>query len=401
MNGNRRSLRHLGAVWALLLLAVTLAGPGPARAGDAPSPTQLSVPTRLEGQVTAIGADKWLVDGRSVLVNAGILLVEKRGKAEVGAWVIVWGTRDDQGSVHAELIQVDRPAGRSGAQIQFTGVVRKVAGNWWIIEQNLVEVNSTTTIVGEPQIGSFVWVVAEQHGDAYRATVIQLIAADPTVQAFEFEGVIERFDANSWDVDGYHLTVTPDTLIYGEPEVGKKAEVRAQPGAGGELIALLLRVIDSASQARLSALVTGIMANQDGSQTWNLLMFPQTTDELPVAGELQVTGSTYVDESHALAQAGQWVEVTGSKTETDAYQADVIHLARPMPVTLEGDLIPLSTKPGARGWWLLNGQPVWWLPPSTSAAAALAGDPVAVSGVRLGNGVIWVKQIREAQSPVH
>jgi hypothetical protein len=61
----------------------------------------------------------------------------------------------------------------------------------------------------------------------------------------------------------------------------------------------------------------------------------------------------------------------------------------------------LAPPAGSAGspWGQINGQPVWSgsAEPGMAATEAMLGGTVAVTGVRLGNGVIWAKQVRSAE----
>ena len=61
---------------------------------EAPARPASSISTRYEGLLRAIGPGKWLVGEIGVLVDQQTILIEKRGKAEIGAWVIVWGQQN-------------------------------------------------------------------------------------------------------------------------------------------------------------------------------------------------------------------------------------------------------------------------------------------------------------------
>ena len=69
-----------------------------------------------------------------------------------------------------------------------------------------------------------------------------------------------------------------------------------------------------------------------------------------------------------------------------------------MPVSLVGELQSVPNSGG--GWGQINGQPVW-LGSVASAGAVVAqvgaGGSVAVTGVRLGNGVIWANLVQSVK----
>jgi hypothetical protein len=367
-----------------------------------PQTSQSSVPTRLEGYLKAISPGKWLVGDHSILVDAQTAVIEKRGRAEVGAWVIVWGIQDEDGSVHAELIQVDRPAGSSGPTVQFSGMLRKMTDDLWVIEQTPVRVTGTTMISGNPTIGALVWIVAEQQNDILAAIAIEVLAQDADAPPVEFEGVIEAFGPEFWKVDGNLVRRTPGTIVIGDPALDKNAEVRAIAGIDGELVADLIRVVDPTAEARLNAVVTEIAAGPAGEQTWKVLVFPDEPWADPVATTLHIDSNTLVDEGRATARVGQWAEVRGAEVGSGEYQADVIRLEQPVPVSLQGKFTTASTEAFGTGWWQINDRPVWWASPGRATAAVeLAESDAVVLGVRLPNGIIWAREVRALKGGTH
>jgi hypothetical protein len=89
----------------------------------------------------------------------------------------------------------------------------------------------------------------------------------------------------------------------------------------------------------------------------------------------------------------------GAPLGAQEYQADVIRLEQPVPVSITGEILPPPTTTTSSGWGQINGQPVWFGSgePGMAATEAMLGGTVAVTGVRLGNGVIWAKQVRSAE----
>ena len=152
---HRRSPRR-GRVWAVALMAtvvvVFLAHPG-AAAPVADSPHSVATPTRVEGQLRDISGHTWLVDQTTVVLDQNVTLVEVNGKAEVGAWVAVWGDQPS-GYVLAKLVHVLRPAGSPAPIIQFTGVLRKIAPPYLVIDDSIVIVDTNTQVQGQLRIGS-------------------------------------------------------------------------------------------------------------------------------------------------------------------------------------------------------------------------------------------------------
>lgn len=244
MNVTRSILLRTGYSAVILTLLLLLpAGSAHARALPAEQPHASAVQTRFEGYLKAIGASKWLIGSQSVLVDSSTRLIEKRGKAEIGAWVIVWGTLFDNDSFKADIIYVDRPAGRAGPIRQFSGIISKQVPGVWIIDELLIKITAQTQIIGTPGAGWLVWVVAQNDGDGFTGLVVEAIAGTPEDLPVEFEGVIEAIAEDKWRVDGRDVFISPATLILGTPTVNWLAEVQATRDASGRLHAHIIRVV--------------------------------------------------------------------------------------------------------------------------------------------------------------
>ncbi len=382
--GVGRLARLIVLVLGLLLLGAAAARP--VYAQDEPP----GRPTRLEGYLKLMGAGFWWVGDTQVVVTAETVVIEKRGRAEVGAWVVIQGHQAADGPLFAEFVMVERPAGPQGILWPFAGMLTKQAGELWVVSETLIRVTPDTAIRGAPRPGWLVWVVAEQPPDALelQAVVVEAIASDPSQVPVEFEGVLEA-TGPEWRVSGQAFRLSPAAVVIGAPTIGQQAEVQAIVQPDGSLIAHLLRMVDTSADARISALVTGIAGAADDAQVWDLLVFPPNPWAEPLIGTVQVDANTLVDESRAVARVGQWVEIQGITIGPDQYQADVIRLEQPVPVAIAGELRPA----GAAAWWVVDGAPVWL---NNARLARLAGQPgsdVIVRGVRLGNGVVWAERI--------
>ena len=399
-NSTRTTGWHRGIRIVLALLTFALASIAGQPHADAmpegPARPASAISTRYEGLLRGIRQGTWTVGEKGVQVDQQTVVVEKRGKAEIGAWVIVWGQQDEAGQLRAEVISVDRPAAWTAPIVQISGMLRKQAATWWVVEQQLIEITSDTLISGEPKIGELVWVVAIQQGDTLRGLAVEVLAQSPENPPVEFEGTIQAFSSFLWQVDGRAIIVDENTRIYGVPTVGWIAEVQASQLADGRLLAQMIRVVDPTAEVTLSAMVAEITAAEDGTQNWDVVVFPKSLWAEPTIGTVRVSNNTYVDESRAIARTGQWVEVRGVNLGGEAYQADVIRMERPIPVSLTGEIQPAPGMTTGDGWGQIKGQPVWLgaVQPEGAMAQAIAGGNVAVVGVRLSNGVIWAQQVR-------
>ena len=220
----KQTVRAAALPWLAIVLVIAMSA-SPAGAAR-PQPAE-PPPTRFENYLKAMGPGKWLIGDMTVVVDTQTIVVEKRGRAEVGAWVIVWGGWDSSGRMRAELIVVDRPASRTGPTVQFSGMLSKMVDNYWVIEQTLVEVTKNTLVSGKPAVGALVWAVAEQQDDMLVAIAIEVIAQKSEAMPVEFEGPIEAFGPDFWQVDGRRVDLDALTSVIGEPALDKNAEVQA------------------------------------------------------------------------------------------------------------------------------------------------------------------------------
>lgn len=386
--GLTRTIALLGCI--LLLVSAMAVAPRAAAQETRPADTAR---IRIEGYLKALSPGKWVIGEWFMLVDEHTIVIEKRGRAEVGAWVVAWGIRDEVGALYAELIQVDRPAGRSGPLVQFSGPVTKQSGQWWVIGEQLVEITDRTQISGSPGRNWLVWVIAEDKGAALQALAIEAIAETPAEQPVEFEGIIEAWDAGGGQIDGHAFVLAEHPVILGEPAVGQAVEVQATRAAAGLLVVHLLRVVDTSAEAEVSAFVAGIVDEGAGEQTWDVIVFPPQPWGEPLLAILRVGPNTWVDESRAVVRPGLWAEVRGAEIAQGEIQADVIRLEQPIPVSIEGELEPVVA--GNKAWGQVNGQMVWLGPHRNVQAASSSGGQFSIKGVRLGNGVIWAQQLRE------
>lgn len=339
--------RVIAALACILLLTSTAAGAQRALAQEARPEDTIRI--RTEGYLKAMSSGKWLIGDRFILVDEHTIIIEKRGQAEVGAWVIAWGIRNEAGALYGELIQVDRPAGRSGPEIQFSGPVTKQHGTWWVISEMLVRVTESTQISGTPGFGWLVWVVAEDKGTFLEALAIEAIAESPELMPVEFEGGIEALEPGGGRIDGRTFTLAANPEIIGELTVGCTVEMRATLASNDALVARLIRVVDKPATAGVSAIVASIADEGDGQQTWDVILFPEQSGGQATLGVLRVGPNTLVDESRAVVQPDLWAKIRGTEVAQGRIHADVIRLEQWMPANIAGELAPTVMEHSARG----------------------------------------------------
>jgi hypothetical protein len=383
-----------------LLVAAAQKPPTPAAAAlQAPEPTQI----RIEGELKSKSSTIWVVGEFSVLVDGETQYVEKRGRAEPGAWLIVWALSNPTGTPRAQVIVVDRPASSLNPTIQFTDVLNKIKGDWWIVGIELVHVGPSTIIVGAPTEGSLVSVTAEQYEALLEAIYIET-AVDNSGQVInDFEGKIEAMEEKRWTVDGRSFKVSPiQTKINGTPALGKHAEVRVLVQGDGSLLATLIEVPEKL-EVTMGALVADIAPQGSGAEAWAVSVFPDQPYTEPYSATVHVDGNTLVDESRAVARPGRWADVRAESLNSSEFQAERVRLEQVVEVTLAGNLQQAATASGAGGWAQIDGRVVWFPGQMAGRVAAATGGQgkISIEGVLLGNGIVWAQRFVpiEGQAP--
>ena len=393
MISHRRSSRR-GRVWAATLLAtvaIALSAQTGAAVPLADTPHSVVTPTRLEGQLFSVSDNVWLVDQTLVQLDADTTLVEVNGKAQVGAWVAIWGDQLPE-YLLADLVHVLRPAGAPTPTIQFTGVLRKIAPPYWVIDDSIVIVDWNTQMDGVPKIGSQLSITAQRVEWDLVATNIAVLAEDVSSIPIEIEGKLERISGSTWVIGGTPVRISVDSSPAGRE--GDWVEVRALTAKDGTLVAQDIRIVDRSLEAKLDAYVIGISGLGQADQTWSVLVFD---DGIPQTKIVEISAETYVDEDRTTLKPEIEALIDGNRINAVAVQADMVRLEQPAPAQATGVL----AGPGRDGLWVVDGEQVWFesaalaaqATSAQSASAQSGGTSLVVRGVRLRNGVLIAKEI--------
>lgn len=389
------------AVLITLALLVAAAQKPPAPAAAALGETDSNT-TYIEGELKSKNGGLWVVGEFNVLVDEQTQVIEKQGPAEPGAWLLVWADGDGSGNQKANTIIVDRAAGASNPRVQFTDVLNKVAGEWWVVGEQLVHVGPNASIVGAPSVGSLVSVTAERQDLILEAILIATAVQDVAQVPLDLEGTIEAIEGGRWMVDGRWVELPPDGgQIEGAPAVGKQAEVRMLAQEDGTLVATQIRVPEKL-EVSVGALVADIAADGAGAEVWNVSVWPGEAYAEPYSATVHVDIDTLMNESRAVARPGQWADVVAMPIDPDEFQAEVIRVERTVTVTLEGDLPQAALASGSGGWAQVGGRPVWF-PAEMAGKVAAAGrqGKTLIEGILLGNGAVLAQRFVqvEGQTP--
>lgn len=383
-----------GRVWAITLLAI-VAIALPAQTGTAApqtgTPRSVVTPTRLEGQLLSISGNTWLVDQTTVLLDEDATLVEVNGLAEAGAWVVVWGDLLP-GYLLADLVHVLRPAGSPTPTIQFTGVLRKIASPYWVIDDSIVIVDLNTQMAGAPKIGSQLSITAQRVEWDLVATNIAVLSADAASIPVEIEGTLEQIAGSTWVVGGTPVRIRADSQPTAQE--GDWVEIRAVAATDGTLVAQDIRIVDRSLEAKLDAYVMSTGGLDQATQTWSVLIFDEG---YPQTMTVEISAETYVDEDRTTLKPEIEALIDGSKLDAVTVKADMVWLEQPAPAQATGMLVG----PGRDGLWAVGGEQVWFESPALAAQATSAqsanaqsgSSRLVVEGVRLRNGVLIAKEV--------
>jgi uncharacterized protein DUF5666 len=131
------------------------------------APIRQLFPTLLHGTVKNIGTDSWVITDShrgdtTVLVNAQTKIL---GSPRVGDTVDVLANVDSANNFVAISIALSPVA---NSRFHFTGVVKQIGDRSWVIgpavglgPDRIVQVNSSTRIIGDPRVGDRVDVVLD------------------------------------------------------------------------------------------------------------------------------------------------------------------------------------------------------------------------------------------------
>jgi len=211
-------------------------------------PGQPGAQIEFAGEVEAMAADAWTIDGQSVAITAH---TEIKGSIRVGDRVKVHARVGADGALTAREIE---PAGEDepvipGVEVEFRGAVEAMGADAWTIGGMTFRVTAATEIEAGLEVGDFVKVHARrQAGGSLWAREIEREDDQPGAGAeVEFSGTVEAMGAGAWTIDGMTVHVTAQTEIEAGIGVGDFVEVHARVEADGSLVARQIKLDDSGS----------------------------------------------------------------------------------------------------------------------------------------------------------
>ncbi len=213
----------------------------------------------------------WTVGGRTVHVTSSTILRTEEGSIAVGSFVEVKGCLQQDGSLNATLIEVERNANNNVTPFfEFFGTVQTLpaqgfTGDWTVSGRTIHVTSSTQIERGERPlvVGSFVRILGALQADgSINATRIQVKRSRDTgrrVNFFEFFGQVNALPAatnlvGDWNISNVTVHVTSSTQIVREANqavaVGSRVVVVGTQRPDLSLDAVKIRVLNSVEAAR-------------------------------------------------------------------------------------------------------------------------------------------------------
>lgn len=161
----------------------------------------------------------------------------------------------------------------------------------------------------------------------------------PVVHLFELRGNIDFISETRWGVAGQEIQVTSDTIIKGEPAVGRIAHVRANRLEDGTFVAIEIEVEAPAPPPPQKVFVSGVVERKESDTVWVISGWRvRVDDRTKIEGELQL---------------GAFAEVEGLQESPTTVYAEKITVVRRCenPVNLEGTILSIN---GEAGIWVVE-----------------------------------------------
>ncbi len=209
-------------------------------------------------------------------------------------------------------------------------------GGTWRIARHPFLTNSRTVIIGDPQIGDWVWFEGRILVDGTRfADRIVLLRRAPE-NRFQFRGRVEAMGDTEWTVSGRALRIDPTTAIDADIALGDLVDVKGFILPDGAFSAERIRRLEAERKGRKFEFV-GVV-DEAGEGGWKVAGIDLAVDadtEIhgePVVGDVVevegylLTDGTWWAKSIKLAQEDREFEVAGTVESIDPWVVEGISL---------------------------------------------------------------------------
>ena len=262
----------------------------------------------------------------------------------------------------------DEPPADPSFIVTGTGTVSQM-GETWVIAGQTFSVTGTTLINGEPEIGDLVYVEGHlvENGNPPAADRIQRLDDDDDNQ-FSLTGEVEVIDSDSWIVAGQTISLTADTQIEPDIEVGDTVRVEGfilQPD--DHLVAVTITRLEEEDEMPFE--FAGVVQNISAG-IWTVSGITVAIDEETEIEEGIVVGDT--------------VKVSGSILVDDTWLAEEIERLEDDDAIFTFTGVAMNMDP-----WLVAGFSFEVADWAQIDPGIEVGDTVRVSGVILADGT-WL-----------
>lgn len=262
-----------------------------------------------------------------------------------------------------DMILVSRGAAETGFAL--SGRLDSLDSSSLELDGRQILLAQGTTLDSSATAGDYVQVTGSLDDGQLIAEKVTPAQETELVNPFEFDGMVDAIEEDTWTVSSRLLTVIAATEIEGAPEVGSAVTVEGVVLADGTWLALAIRATDV------------------DTPTFDFSGVVENISPWVIAGvDLEVNEDTRID---AGVQVGDLVEVTGEIQSDGAWLAQVIEKDE----EIEGDLtlkvvlfgLVESTAP-----WIVNGVPLVVDEATAIEAGIEVGDLVRVKVLLLPDG---------------
>jgi len=203
------------------------------------------VHVRFIGWIESIAEYAWVVSGHLILLTDETIVDETAGEATVGAEVTVYADVAQDGALVATRIVVLVEAGQPRLE-EFTGLITAVDGDVWTIAGSRLVVPPDVVRGDTPSVGCVGHVRLWRYFNAPEVVDSVVVECFARVQ---FEGPIQSIDGDLWLVGGVSVVLDSETVVEGEPGVGRWAEVSGYEPSDAGVLAEHIRVIEARAAA--------------------------------------------------------------------------------------------------------------------------------------------------------
>jgi hypothetical protein len=273
-------------------------------------------------------------------------------------------------------VNSDEPPREPGFRITGEGEVSQTGPTWVIAGQSFVT-HDETVIVGDPQVGDWVYVEARLVDDAYLGDRIVLLRR-AVENRFSITARVDAIEETTWTIAGQVISVTAETDVQPGIEVEDLVNVRGLVLAEGALLAEQIRLVEEEPGTPFS--FVGVVQSM-------------ASDEWTISGvTVAISDTTEID---AGLEVGDVVQAQGWIVEDDVWLAESIERVEEER-EFEFTGIVESVNP-----WVVSGIAFETRDWTEIDADIEVGDRVKVEGQILEDGVWVASEIELLDSEEH